>query len=90
MVGEWYARDTTEMEGCKVIGKDFVLLCGLVIVAFAILVRVSVGLGGYSGELCEIRFSARDVVCRSWQTTNVRRLRSTKTLDGNYYKCSSK
>ena len=41
------------MEGCKVIGKDSLSLCGLVIIAFAILVRVSVGLGGYSGELSD-------------------------------------
>ena len=45
-------EQTIEMEGCKVIGKDSVLLCG-VITAFAIFVRVSVGLAGYSGELCE-------------------------------------
>ena len=74
MVCEYYARDTAEMEGCKVMGKDFVLLCGLVIIAFVVLVRVSVGLGGYSGESYEIRVSARDIVCRSWQTANVWRL----------------
>ena len=41
------------MQGCKVIGKDSLLLCGLVIIAFTILIRVSVGLGGYSGELSD-------------------------------------
>lgn len=33
--------------------KDSLLLYGLVIIAFALLVRVSVGLGGYSGELSD-------------------------------------
>lgn len=51
------------MEVCKVIRKDSLLLCGLVIIAFAILVRVSVGLGGYSGKLSgTIKLCARDVV----------------------------
>lgn len=44
------------------IGKDSLLLCGLIIVAFTVLVRVSVGLSGYSGELSNSYTRSRDAI----------------------------
>jgi len=38
------------MEERKVIRKDFSWLCVSAIIVFAVLVRLCVGLGGYSGE----------------------------------------
>ena len=69
-----YHHVLLRMEERKVFRRDYLLLYVSAIIAFVVLVRLCVGLGGYSGEAKAVEVHVIQYIRRCWQASHVRRL----------------